>query len=110
MALGSLTPSQEAIRQIPAETEATVVRIHMLPGSLVKQTPILLEMSNPQVEQEALDAQLQWKAAAAAFQSQEGSIGKRLDDPESSARLRLPRTTLRPSVRPIPTRLSTILA
>jgi len=33
--LGSLIPSQEFIRQIPAETEATVVRIGMLPGSQV---------------------------------------------------------------------------
>ncbi len=68
--LGTLTPSQEAIRQIPAETEATVVRIRMLPGSLVSADSVLIEMSNPQVEQEALDAQLQWKAAQAAYQSQ----------------------------------------
>jgi multidrug resistance efflux pump len=67
--LGSLTPSQEFIRQIPAETEATVVRIRMLPGSQVKADSILLEMSNPQVEQAALDAQLQFKAAEAAYQS-----------------------------------------
>ena len=33
--LGSLVPSQESVRQIPAETEATVVRIRMLPGSQV---------------------------------------------------------------------------
>ena len=33
--LGSLVPTQEAVRQIPAETEATVVRIRMLPGSQV---------------------------------------------------------------------------
>ena len=45
--LGTLTPTQEAIRQIPAETEATVVRIRMLPGSQVKADTILLEMSNP---------------------------------------------------------------
>ena len=63
--LGSLIPSQEFIRQIPAETEATVVRIRMLPGSLVKADTVLLEMSNPQVEQAALDAQLQMKAAEA---------------------------------------------
>ena len=44
---GSLVPSQEAVRQIPAETEATVVRIRMLPGSQVKADAILLEMSNP---------------------------------------------------------------
>jgi HlyD family secretion protein len=67
--LGTLTPSQEAIRQIPAETEATVIRIHMLPGSQVKADAILLEMSNPQVEQAAVDAHLQLKAAEAEYQS-----------------------------------------
>jgi HlyD family secretion protein len=44
--LGTLTPSQEAVRQIPAETEATVVRILLLPGSLVKADTILVEMRN----------------------------------------------------------------
>jgi len=68
--LGTLIPSQEFIRQIPAETEATVVRIRMLPGSKVQADTILLEMSNPQVEQAALDAKLQLKAAEAALQSQ----------------------------------------
>jgi HlyD family secretion protein len=68
--LGTLIPSQEFIRQIPAETEATVVRIRMLPGSKVQADSILLEMSNPQVEQAALDARLQLKAAEAALQSQ----------------------------------------
>src|SRR5208282_2893723 len=67
--LGTLIPSQEFTRQIPAETEATVVRIHMLPGSQVKADSILLEMSNPQVEQAALDARLQLKAAEAEYQS-----------------------------------------
>ncbi len=67
--LGSLVPSQESVRQIPAETEATVVRIHMLPGSQVKADTILLEMSNPQTEQAAVDAQLQLKAAEAEYQN-----------------------------------------
>lgn len=67
--LGSLIPSQEFTRQIPAETEATVVRIRMLPGSQVKADTILIEMSNPQVEQGAVDAQLQLKAAEAEYQS-----------------------------------------
>src|SRR5271154_1917873 len=66
---GALVPAQEAVRQIPAETEATVVRIRMLPGSQVKANDILLEMSNPQVEQAAVDAQLQLKAAEAEYQS-----------------------------------------
>ena len=68
--LGSLVPSQESVLQIPAETEATVVRIRMLPGSLVTKDTVLLDMSNPQVEQAAVDAQLQLKAAEAEYQSQ----------------------------------------
>ncbi len=68
--IGSLVPSQESVLQIPAETEATVVRIRLLPGSLVKSDSIILEMSNSQVEQAAVDANLQWKAAEAEYQSQ----------------------------------------
>jgi HlyD family secretion protein len=67
--LGSLVPSQEFIRQIPAETEATVVRIRMLPGSKVTANDVLMEMSNPQVEQAAVDAKLQLRAAEAQLQS-----------------------------------------
>ncbi len=67
--IGSLVPTQESVRQIPAETEATVVRIHMLPGSQVEANSILLEMSNPQTEQAAVDAQLQLKAAEAEYKS-----------------------------------------
>jgi HlyD family secretion protein len=67
--LGTLIPSQEFTRQIPAETEATVVRIRLLPGSQVQADTVLLEMSNPQVEQAAVDAHLQLKAAQAEYQS-----------------------------------------
>ena len=67
--LGSLIPSQEFTRQIPAETDATVVRILKLAGSQVKSDTILLEMSNPQVEQAAVDANLQLKEAEAEYQS-----------------------------------------
>src|SRR6202795_414353 len=66
---GSLMPVQEAFRQIPSEPEATVVRIRVLPGSQVEADTILLEMSNPQVEQAAVDARLQLKAAEAEYQS-----------------------------------------
>jgi multidrug efflux pump subunit AcrA (membrane-fusion protein) len=66
---GSLIPAQEAVRQIPAETEATVVRIRVLPGTQVQADTVLLEMSNSQVEQAAVDAQLQLKAVEAEYQS-----------------------------------------
>jgi multidrug resistance efflux pump len=67
--LGSLIPSPEFIRQIPAETDATVVRIIKLPGSEVKPDTILVEMTNPQLDQETVDAKLQLKEAEAAYQS-----------------------------------------
>ena len=66
--IGSLIPSQEFTRQIPAEIEPTVVRILKLPGSQVKADRVLLEMSNPQAEQAAVDAKLQLKAAEAEYQ------------------------------------------
>ncbi|HZD32424.1 MAG TPA: HlyD family efflux transporter periplasmic adaptor subunit [Candidatus Angelobacter sp.] len=67
--LGTLIPSHEDVRQIPAETEGTVVRIVKLPGSQVEADTLLVEMTNPQLEQEAVDAQLQVKAAEAEYQS-----------------------------------------
>lgn len=67
--LGTLTPTPEDVRLIPAETDGTVLRILKLPGSEVKADTILLEMTNPQLEQEVIDAQLQWKGAQAEYQS-----------------------------------------
>lgn len=83
--LGSLIPSQDAVRQIPAETEATVVRIRVLPGTTVKAETILIEMSNPQVEQAALDAELQVKAAEAVYQSLRVKLQSDLMDQKASA-------------------------
>jgi HlyD family secretion protein len=63
--LGTLVPREDAIRQIPAQSEATVVRIITLPGSDVKADTILMELSDPQLSQEALDAELSLKSARA---------------------------------------------
>ena len=63
--LGTLVPREDAIRQIPAQSEATVVRILTLPGSDVKADTILMELSDPQLSQEALDAELSLKSARA---------------------------------------------
>src|SRR5579871_2565848 len=83
--IGSLVPSQESVLQIPAESEATVLRIRMLPGSLVKPDTILLEMSNSQVEQAAVDAHLQWKAAEAEYQSQRAKLESDLMNQKAGA-------------------------
>jgi HlyD family secretion protein len=63
--LGTLVPREDAIRQIPAQTEATVVRILTLPGSIVKPDTILLELADPQATQQALDAELSLREARA---------------------------------------------
>ena len=81
--LGTLVPDE--IRQIPAETEATVVRIRMLPGTQVKANTVLLEMSNPQLQQEALDAELQVKAAQAEYQNLKVKLQSDLMNQKASA-------------------------
>jgi len=63
--LGTLVPREDAIRQIPAQTEATVVRILTLPGSIVKPDTPLLELADPQATQQALDAELSLREARA---------------------------------------------
>ena len=60
---GSLVPREDRIRLIPAETEATVVRIRVLPGAKVDPNTVLMDLVDPTVQQELLDAQLQLKAA-----------------------------------------------
>jgi HlyD family secretion protein len=83
--LGSLIPSQEFTRQIPAETEVTVVRILQLPGSLVRADTILVEMSNPQVEQAAVDAKLQLKAAESEYQNLKVTLESNLMNQKADA-------------------------
>jgi HlyD family secretion protein len=62
---GTLVPREDRIRLIPAETEATVVRIRVLPGAKVEPDTLLMDLVDPTVQQELLDAQLQLKAAQA---------------------------------------------
>jgi len=60
---GSLVPREDRIRLIPAETEATVVRIRVLPGAKVEPNTVVMDLVDPTLQQELLDAQLQLKAA-----------------------------------------------
>lgn len=63
--LGILVP--EDIRWIPAQTQGTVERILMRPGPMVTPDTVILELRNPQLEQEAKDAELQLKVAEADY-------------------------------------------
>jgi hypothetical protein len=66
--LGLRIPSQQSVRQIPAAIEATLVRIRMLLAGEGRQHPARNEQ--PAVDEGALDAQLQLKAAEAEYQRQ----------------------------------------
>jgi len=64
---GSLVPREDKIRLIPAQTEATVVRIRVLPGAQVQPDTILMDLVDPELQQQLLDAELQLKAAKAEY-------------------------------------------
>jgi HlyD family secretion protein len=63
--LGTLTP--EDIRWIPATTQGRVEKIILRPGTQVKSGDVILELSNPQLDQQLQDAQLKLGAAEAGL-------------------------------------------
>jgi HlyD family secretion protein len=65
--LGTLVP--EDTRWLPATTDGRVERIRLRPGAAVRPDSVILELSNPQVEQEALNARLALQAAEAALEN-----------------------------------------
>ncbi len=60
---GTLVP--ELTRQIPAPTEGRVESIPVQAGVTVEPSTIIAQLSNPQLEQQAMDADFQLKAALA---------------------------------------------
>ena len=65
--LGTLVP--EDTRWLPASTDGRVERIVLRPGAEVEADSVILELSNPQVEQEALNARLALQSAEAALEN-----------------------------------------
>jgi len=65
--LGTLVP--EDTRWLPATTEGRVERILLRPGAIVRPDSVILELSNPQLEQEALNARLALQSAEAALEN-----------------------------------------
>jgi HlyD family secretion protein len=60
---GTLVPVD--IRWIPAQTAARVEKIVLQSGAPVKPDSVILELSDPQLQREALDAEYAYKAATA---------------------------------------------
>ena len=83
--LGTLTPREDSIQLIPAQTDATVVRIRVLPGTKVTPDTILMDLADPELQQKLLDAQLQLKAAQSDFKSLQATLQSTLMDKKAAA-------------------------
>ena len=84
---GVLTP--EEVRWIPAATAARVERIVVQPGTVVTADTVILELSDPQQQQIARDAEWQLRAADAEFETTRAQLeNERLDREAALARLR----------------------
>ena len=70
--LGTLTPVD--IQWIPAATDGRVEKIPVLPGTAVQPNTVLLILTNPQLMQEALDANLKLKASQADYKNLEAQL------------------------------------
>jgi multidrug efflux pump subunit AcrA (membrane-fusion protein) len=81
---GTLVPREDRIRLIPAETAATVVRIRVLPGAKVEPGTILMDLVDPQLQQELLDAQLQLKGAQADYINTRAKVQSDLMDQKAA--------------------------
>ena len=81
--LGTLVP--EEILWIPATTDGRVVRRLVLPGVPMKADSVILELKNPELEQAALDAEWQLKAAEAEYNSLKAQLDSQLLDHRAAA-------------------------
>ena len=82
---GTLVPREDSIELIPALTDATVVRIRVLPGTMVKPDTVLMDLAAPEVEQKLLDAKLQVKQADADYKALQASLQSTLMDKKIAA-------------------------
>ena len=72
--LGRLVPVDEARRWVPASTQGRVERIVLRPGVQVTPDTIVLELSDPQVQQALNDADQQLRASEADFISMKARL------------------------------------
>ena len=73
--LGTLVPVDEARRWLPSATQGRVERIILRPGAQVTPDTVILELADPQLQQQKLEAETQLRAAEADL----ASLKARLD-------------------------------
>jgi RND family efflux transporter MFP subunit len=82
---GTLVPREDSILLIPALTDATVVRIRVLPGAKVTPDTILLDLADPQLNQQLLSAKLAQQQAEADYKSLQSTLQSTLMDKRTTA-------------------------
>src|SRR5881396_641256 len=80
--LGTLVP--EDIRWIPANTEGRIEKINIWPGTHVESGSVILELTSPELEQTAHDAELQSTAAEAELTTLRATLQRGLLDQEAT--------------------------
>jgi HlyD family secretion protein len=82
---GTLVPREDSIRQIAAQTNATVSRILVLPGSNVKPDTVIMELNDPTVTQQAMDAKLSLASAEADLKNTQVQLQSTLSTQKATA-------------------------
>ena len=78
---GTLVP--EEIRWIPATTAGRVEVILLRPGAVVRPDTVIVEMSNPDLQQSVKEAQLAYQSAQAAFVNKKAELESALLNQQS---------------------------
>ena len=81
--LGTLVP--EDIRLIPARNEGRVEALPLKPGVEVKPDTLLIKLSNPQLEQTAMEAKSQLQASEADYASLKVRLERQVLDQKAAA-------------------------
>ena len=74
----------EDILWVPATVAGRVVRVLVEPGALVEPNTVILELNNPQLDLELLNAKSQWNSAQARLTAQKASLEDQLLGMEAS--------------------------
>jgi HlyD family secretion protein len=81
--LGTLVP--EEFRWLPTTTEASVEKILIWPGTKVEAGDVILELTSPELEQSAHEAESKAKGAEAELATEKATLQRELLDQESKA-------------------------
>ena len=79
---GTLVP--EVTRWIPASTQGQVEKIVLRPGAQVKPDSVILELSNPTLEQAVLEARLNLEGAQAQYENQRATLESQVLNQQST--------------------------